>query len=86
MNSCQGPCLKHCFVRHGPAFAHLAIVYTMTCIFYLLLTLNIGTPLADSLSEEQHRIKRSSATKRATVFFLSVILSTVIVGVWKPFR
>ena len=83
----QGPCLAHCYCSPRTLmFARVAIGYTVACLLYLLLTRNIGTPFADSLTEEQQAIKRSSSMTRANVFLTSVIMSTVLVLVWKPLR
>lgn len=67
-------------------FARVAIGYTVACLLYLLFTRNIGTPFADSLTDEQQAIKRSSSTTRANVFLKSVIMSMILVLVWKPLR
>lgn len=83
----QGPCLAHCYCSPRTLmFARVAIGYTVACLLYLLLTRNIGTPFADSLTDEQQAIKRSSSVTRANVFLTSVIMSTVLVLVWKPLR
>ena len=83
----QGPCLAHCYCSPRTLmFARVAIGYTVACLLYLLFTRNIGTPFADSLTEEQQAIKRSSSMTRANVFLTSVIMSTVLVLVWKPLR
>lgn len=83
----QGPCLAHCYCSPRTLlFARVAIGYTVACLLYLLLTRNIGTPFADSLTEEQQAIKRSSSMSRANVFLTSVIMSTVLVLVWTPLR
>ena len=83
----QGPCLAHCYCSPRTLlFARVAIGYTVACLLYLLFTRNIGTPFADSLTDEQRAIKRSSSMTRANVFLTSVIMSTVLVLVWKPLR
>ena len=83
----QGPCLAHCYCSPRTLlFARVAIGYTVACLLYLLFTRNIGTPFADSLTDEQRAIKLSSSITRANVFFTSVIMSTVLVLVWKPLR
>jgi len=83
----QGPCLAHCYCSPRTLlFARVAIGYTVACILYLLFTRNIGTPFADSLTDEQQAIKRSSSMARANVFLKSVIMSTVLVRVWRPLR
>ena len=83
----RGPCLAHCYCSPRTLmFARVAIGYTVACLLYLLFTRNIGTPFADSLTEEQQAIKRSSSMTRANVFLTSAIMSTVLVLVWKPLR
>ena len=83
----QGPCLAHCYCSARTLlFARIAIGYTIACLLYLLFTRNIGTPFTDSLTEEQRVIKRSSSMTRANVFLTSVIMSTVLVLVWRPLR
>jgi hypothetical protein len=83
----QGSCLVH---YHCPAhvlvFARAAITYTIACLAYLVLTRSIGTPFGDSLTAEQRLIKRTSSARRAQVFFASVVLSAVVVKVWRPLR
>lgn len=83
----QGPCLAHCYCSPRTLlFARVAIGYTVACLLYLLLTRNIGTPFADSLTDEQRVIKRASSMARANVFLASVIMSTGLVVVWRPLR
>tara|TARA_X000000368_G_scaffold354479_1_gene295991 strand:- start:883 stop:1287 length:405 start_codon:yes stop_codon:yes gene_type:complete len=83
----QGPCLAHCYCSPRTLlFARIAIGYTVACLLYLLFTRNIGTPFADSLTEEQQAIKQSSSMARATVFLTSVITSMILVHVWRPLR
>lgn len=83
----QGPCLAHCYCSPRTLlFARIAIGYTVACLFYLLFTRNIGTPFADSLTKEQQVIKRSSSMARANVFLTSVIMSMILVLVWRPLR
>ena len=83
----QGPCLTHCYCSpYTLLFARIAIGYTVACLLYLLFTRNNGTPFADSLTEEQKAIKRSSSMVRADVFLTSVMMSTVLVLVWRPLR
>jgi hypothetical protein len=82
----QGPCLAHCYCSPRTLlFARIAIGYTIACILYLIFTRNLGTPFADSLTDEQQVIKRSSSMSRATVFLTSVVMS-ILVAVWKPLR
>lgn len=83
----QGPCLAQCYCsKYTLVFARIAIGYTVACVIYLLLTRNTGTPFADSLTDEQRLVKRSSVTKRTNVFLTSVIMSTILVRLWRPLR
>lgn len=83
----QGPRLAHCYCSPRTLmFARVAIGYTVACLLYLLFTRNIGTPFADSLTDEQQAIKRYSSMTRANVFLKSVIMSMILVLVWKPLR
>ena len=83
----QGPCLQHCYCsKKVLVFSHLALGYTISCILYLLLTRKIGTPFADSLTEDQQEIKQKSSMKRMNIFLKSMILSAIILAIWKPFK
>ena len=43
-------------------------VYCLACIYYLVMTRNIGTPFRDSLNENQLKIKMESAAIRRNIF------------------
>lgn len=66
--------------------ARIAIGYTTTCILYLLLTRNIGTPFMDTLTDEQQRIRQTSSTQRTNVFLISSIMSVALLKLWRPLR
>ena len=44
--------------------ARVSIAYAVMCAVYLVLTRDLGTPLKDSLTPEQRKIKRASARAR----------------------
>jgi hypothetical protein len=67
-------------------FANIAIVYITACLIYLVITRSIGTPFNDSLNDEQREIKKQSAKKRGSIFFFSILISIVILFIWKPFK
>ena len=79
--------MRHCTQRSA-LVANIAIIYMLTCIFYLAYTnAYVSTPFADSLTEEQRTIKMESASIRGRVFAFSAIVSTYIVWYqWKPFQ
>ena len=65
--------------------AYGMLIYILASVFYLLRTRTIGTPFNDSLTEEQKKIKRESANVRRNVFYLGLILSSVIIYIIPPF-
>lgn len=65
--------------------ANAAIVYSLSCVLYLLLTRRIGTPFMDSLSKEQRKIKAESSSVRKEIFLKSLLASSVIVCLVHPF-
>lgn len=79
----QGPCLSHCY-RCSPQTRLIARVAATTCILYLLLTRCMGTPLLNSLTEEQRLIYHSSSARRSIVLLVSVLTSVVLA--WRPLR
>ena len=83
-----GPCLPHCYTcpTHVTLLAYVAFAYTLSCVGYLILTRSYGTPLKDSYTEEQLRLKRESATRRGNAFLASLVASSCMLFVWKPFR
>ena len=50
-------------------------IYTISSIYYLVVTQWMGTPFKDSLTEKQKEIKQRSANQRKTIFVQGVILS-----------
>lgn len=66
--------------------ANLALVYIFSSLFYLMMTRNAGTPLADSFTPEQLELKKGSAKYRRAVFWQASVLSVVLVLLWRPFK
>ena len=60
-------------------------IYIFASIFYLLYTMNIGTPFNDSLTDEQRLIKKQSASLRGKVFFSGILLGFIISFICRPF-
>ncbi len=83
-----GPCLPHCYTcqPHVTLLAYVAFAYTLTCVGYLVITRSYGTPLKDSYTQEQLRLKRVSADKRGHAFLVSLVASSCVIFVWRPFR
>ena len=75
--------LEH--VKTGLAYA--AAVYLSACVLYMLVTkyyCGVGTPLKDSFSEEQLRIKKDSASTRGGIFMAAVAVSVLVMVVFRP--
>ena len=66
--------------------AHLLVIYALSNVFYLLFTRNIGTPFADSLTEQQKQIKADSGRQRRQVFLVSLVVSSFLVYWFRPFQ
>ena len=69
---------------HTRVLAYAAIVYTISCAVYLVVTRFVDTPFFDTLSDEQIKIRRGSSRKRALVFFVSLVCTGVAVTLWNP--
>lgn len=79
--------MRHCTCRPATLlFANLAIVYLVASVAYLVRTRSLGTPFADSLTDEQRAIKATAARRRGAVFRSSFVGAAVIVAVASPFR
>lgn len=66
--------------------AYAMLIYTISSIFYLLMTRNIGTPFNDSLTKEQIIIKNKSANIRKKIFYMGLIFGLFICFIMKPFK
>ena len=64
--------------------AYAALLYTMACVGYLLLTRSYGTPFDDTLTGAQREVKRASAQTRAKAFGSSLIVSAIVLALWRP--
>ena len=61
-------------------------VYCLACIYYLVMTRNIGTPFRDSLNENQIKIKMESAAIRRNVFYQGIAAGLVSMIVFRQFK
>ena len=61
-------------------------VYCLACIYYIVMTRNVGTPFRDSLNENQLKIKMESASIRRSIFYQGVAVGLVSMIVLRPFK
>ena len=66
--------------------AYSMAVYCLACLFYIVLTRNVGTPFRDSLNKKQLSIKKKSANVRRNIFYTGIFLSSLLMFIWKPFN
>ena len=72
-------CVISVYLAYGMA------VYCLACIYYLIMTRNIGTPFNDSLSQKQKAIKKESAKVRRAAFLQGLAASALLMGLTQPF-
>lgn len=72
-------CVISVYLAYGMA------VYCLACIYYLIMTRNIGTPFKDSLTEKQKRIKNESAKVRRATFLQGLAAAALLMGLTQPF-
>lgn len=68
------------------ALAYLMLIYILACVYYMIMTRNIGTPFKDSLNDEQLEIKRAAVEKRRGIFYVGVAVATLLVLIFNPFK
>jgi len=66
--------------------AYVMTAYCMASFFYIFKTKNIGTPLKDSYTAEQIKIKEESSNQRRKIFNNGLLLSFVVLFLLKPFK
>ena len=76
MDNCQIPVL----------LAYFLTIYTIGSIVYLFLTKSLGTPFYDSLTKEQMKIKKKAVSDRTRIFYLGLLIGTILMFIWKPFK
>ena len=71
-------------------FAYISLIYIMASISYLIITYfgKIGTPLKDKIKQnpELQKINDDSSKKRGNIFYISLLISIIIVLYIKPFK
>ena len=68
------------------ALAYLMLIYILACVYYMIMTRNIGTHFKDSLNDEQLEIKRAAVEKRRGIFYVGVAVATLLVLIFNPFK
>jgi len=63
-----------------------AVVYLIASLIYFIATRFIGTPFANSLTDEQRELKKKSARMRMAIFVVAVALAMVVISAVRPFR
>lgn len=62
-------------------FAFLGYIIMSSSLFYLIITKNFGTPLKDSLTPDQLKIKFKSVKKRRRSFYYSFFISLILFSI-----
>ena len=65
--------------------AYIMLSYCFACIYYLIMTRDIGTPFNDTLNPIQRQIKAESAKQRKKIFMNGLILGIIVIFLTKPF-
>lgn len=86
--SCQGPCLPRCWKcpLHVTLMAYVAMAHILASMAYLLLTQHLGSPLRDSLTPAQVRIKRDAMRARSKAYSVGLGGACLLLALWRPFR
>lgn len=66
--------------------AYSMAIYCLACIYYLVMTHNVGTPFKDSLNAKQLQIKKESANVRRNIFYQGVAAGLVLMIILRPFK
>jgi hypothetical protein len=61
-------------------------IYCLACIYYVIMTRDVGTPFRDSLNEKQIKIKMESANVRRNIFCQGVIGGLILMVILRPFN
>ena len=78
MSSCSWPVLL---------LAGIGLSYALACVVYWVGTRGMGKPFGDSLTQHQRELKKKSAHKRGTIFWVGFVGSFCLVAaayfMWK---
>lgn len=66
--------------------ANCALIYILTCIFYFVLTRNIGTPFYDAVNKDAElmKIKKESSRQRGNIFYTGLLISILLIIIFRP--
>ena len=67
-------------------FAYFSLIYIFASIYYIILTMCIGTPFKDSLTDEQLEIKKKSIKKRGDIFCCGLVIGIIVIYMIQPFK
>ena len=73
-------CVISVYLAYGMA------IYYLACVYYLVMTRDVGTPFKDTLSQKQLKIKAESAKVRRTIFYQGVAGSLLLMVITQPFN
>ena len=66
--------------------AYAMLAYVGACVYYIVMTRNIGTPFKDSLTEAQIQIKNASTLVRKSIFMQGIGVTIIALFLLRPFK
>jgi hypothetical protein len=66
--------------------AYAMLTYIIGSIYYIIVTINVGTPFKDSLNEEQKKIKSESSKVRRQIFYQGLGVGIIMIIFINPFE
>lgn len=66
--------------------SYLMLTYTISSIYYLINTYDIGTPFKNSLTKNQLLIKKKAVNQRKNIFYQGLIIGLLICIIFRPFH
>lgn len=66
--------------------AYAMLTYIIGSIYYVIVTINVGTPFKDSLNEEQKKIKYESSKVRRQIFYQGLGVGIIMIIFINPFE
>lgn len=66
--------------------AYAMLTYIIGSIYYVIVTINVGTPFKDSLNEEQKKIKSKSSKVRRQIFYQGLGVGIIMIIFINPFE
>ena len=61
-------------------------VYCLACMYYIIMTRNIGTPFRNSLTKKQLQIKFESSRVRRNIFYQGIAGMVILMLILRPFK